>query len=120
MTENTKWGPEGETETTTAPSTVWVCAYDHRHGTDLWACSAEEVAFSVLAAVCRESWQEALQFDRHSTSGEGDDRLPAVPPDDDRTAVELYFAVTTDLIPPETYLIERHGVIRSSGREGSR
>jgi hypothetical protein len=94
---------------------VWVCTFEHRDGIDVWACAAEALAYRELANVCREFWEEARAVDRSLIPCEDEEPIPATPPDDDRAAVEAYFAAMNHDDPPESFLIAAHEVIGAEG-----
>jgi hypothetical protein len=97
------------------PTHVWVCTFEHRDGTDIWACANEALAYRELAEVCREFWEEAREVDGVlSGAGAG---LPVEPPLDDRSAVESYFAVMNDSDPGEWFLIAPLEVVGTGGGE---
>jgi hypothetical protein len=100
------------------PAHVWVCAYEHRDGIDVWACAGEEIAYRELAKVCREFWEEAREVDDSLTRLDGDEPLPLVPPAEDRAAVEAYFAAMNHDDPPESFLVAAHEVIGAERGEG--
>jgi hypothetical protein len=98
-----------------APPCVWICTFDHRDGTDIWACATESSAYRELAGVCREFWEEAREV--AAIVADGDGPFPVGPPDDDRAAVELYFGVMNDSDPGEWFLIAPFDVIGAEGGE---
>lgn len=97
---------------------VWVCTFEHRDGIDVWVCAGEALAYRELARVCREFWEEARQLDDALPRLEGQEPLPSAPPDEDRAAVEAYFAAMSYDDPPESFLIAAHEVIGAEGGEG--
>jgi hypothetical protein len=94
---------------------VWVCTFEHRDGLDVWVCASEELAYGELAEVCREFWEEAREVDRDRLLAEDERQLPPAPPEDDRGAVEEYFAAMIHGSSPESFLIAAHEVIGASG-----
>jgi hypothetical protein len=96
---------------------VWICTFEHRDGIDVCACTSEEAAYHELAKVCREFWEEAREVDRSLVPCK-EGPTPATPPEDDRAAVEAYFAAMSCDDPPEAFLIAAHEVIGTSRGEG--
>jgi hypothetical protein len=94
---------------------IWVCTYEHSEGLDVWACESEELALRELGALARRHWEAALDAHRRFTVG-GETPLAALPPDDDRTAVEAYFDVMNDADPPEFCTVVAYGLISEGGR----
>jgi hypothetical protein len=97
------------------PIEVWVCMFEHRYGIDVWAWGSEEIAYHGLARVCREFWDEAREVEDSFSSPEEGEPLPPTPPEEDRSAVELYFGVMNDADRPESYLIAAHELITGDG-----
>jgi hypothetical protein len=97
------------------PPKIWICAYQHRHGVDAWACATEELAHRAFAETCREFWEEARAVDVTLVHDEHQRRLPAAPPGDDRLVVELYFETMAQAPWPEFFFIEEQELI--DGRE---
>jgi hypothetical protein len=102
---------------TSSPPFVWVCTFEHRDGTDVWACATEAIAYRELADVCREFWDEAREVESNWIIHVDGTTLTPEPPDDDRVAVELYFAVMNDSDPGEWFLIAPFDVIGARGGE---
>jgi hypothetical protein len=100
---------------THAPDHVWVCTFDHRDGTYIWACATEALAYRELAAVCREFWDEAREVDDLGRAAGTAGRLADQPPDDDQEAVEYYFAVMNDSDPGESFQIAALEVVGAAG-----
>jgi hypothetical protein len=88
---------------------VQVLTYEHRHGSEAFVYTSEQGARKALAAIAREFWDEARGYD---------ETLSERPPEDDATAIRLYFRAQEDF---ECYsIVEKAIDIRlSSGEPGS-
>jgi hypothetical protein len=62
---------------------VYVTIFEHRHGRDVEAFASWELAVAEAAGIARESWSDARAEDAS---------LPESAPEDDASAMELYFA----------------------------
>lgn len=90
---------------------VWICTYERRDGTDIWACATEASAYRELARICREFWEEAREVEAAFPEPVDGGPLAAEPPVDDRAAVELYFAAMNEDDPGEWFMVDRFEVI---------
>jgi hypothetical protein len=99
---------------------VWVCVLESPDASDIWVCRTEDLALRELASVCRLFWEEARALDARLRDDGGPEPLPAVPPDDDRATIDLYFGVMSRGATPETFWLASHPVIGDSGEAGGR
>jgi hypothetical protein len=67
---------------------VHVLTHEHRCGSTLLVYTSEAGAHKALATIAREFWDEAREYE---------EALPTNPPDDDETAVCLYFEALQDI-----------------------
>ena len=81
--------------------TVWTVLIEHRHGTNVHACSSESDARATLASFAYDSWQEL--------SDRSDDVTP-LPPTDQDEAIAVYFDHAREWSHPEDYDVESHAV----------
>lgn len=92
-------------------SQVWVCVLVTVDGIETWACRTERLALRELASACRHYWDDARYVERCLHRDPDLPPLPPAPPDDDRTAVERYFAVMGKALPPESFAIAPQAMV---------
>jgi hypothetical protein len=90
---------------------VWACVLVGADGIETWVCETEDIAFGELAAACRRSWADALDFDRRTARAVDQKPLPTDPPSEDRATVEAYFRAMRRALPAEHYRIAPLAVI---------
>jgi hypothetical protein len=83
---------------------------------EIRVCESQAVAFRELARLCREDWTLARRVDERTPNDGERSKLSPAPPDDDRTAVDCYFAVMREVF--RSYSITSHDLV-SGDAEGT-